>query len=603
MNWILLATPVFFALIAVEVIASYLMGRKTYRMGDAVNSISLGVMSELMKVFTFALRAGIYVAVFNQVALTRLPANEWWVWGLALLMYDFCYYWYHRCSHTVAVMWAAHVVHHQSQDFNLSTALRQPSSGSLISWMFYMPLAIVGVPPRVFIAVGLIDLLYQYWVHTELIGKLGWFDRVFCSPSNHRVHHAVNEVYLDHNYGGILVIWDRMFGTFVEEKERCIYGTRAALMSFDPVWANLQVYAGLIRTSFRTRGWADKGRVWVKRPGWQPADLAAAEPGPAFAADKVELFDPKTSAARRVFGALNLGAIILCTVAFTGRAWAMPLLAALVIYLSLVAALWAVGGVLERRLSVLEALFIQAAALACASRVLGIGKWYVPGGVSWEVNWDLVFLVAKPLALTLALLAVVARFRTPADAPLSQWVALALGLLASLVGDVQLMLPDGFIAGLIAFLVAHVCYLVMLTRDVRLLPSWKAVAAVLVIDVAFGAVLWPALPPELRIPVAGYFAVISLMAAQALGRAAVKRDAAAVLVGIGAVVFMASDALLALNRFVLPDVRFEALVLPTYYVAQALIALYVLPRPQLRAEDVVPMARREPAAAMAVAAE
>ncbi|HZW72519.1 MAG TPA: sterol desaturase family protein, partial [Caldimonas sp.] len=182
-----------------------------------------------------------------------------------------------RAGHRVALFWAAHVVHHQSEDYNLSTALRQTSSGWLAGWLFYLPMALVGFPPLVFGVVALIDLLYQFWVHTEQIGKLGWFDRWFCAPSNHRVHHAVNDRYLDRNYGGVFIVWDRMFGTYAEEEhaEPCVYGTRAPLRSWNPVWANLQVYADLARDASRARRWSDKVRVWSKPPGWRPVDVAA----------------------------------------------------------------------------------------------------------------------------------------------------------------------------------------------------------------------------------------------------------------------------------------------------------------------------------------
>jgi alkylglycerol monooxygenase len=158
---------------------------------------------------------------------------------VAVLLFDFCDYWLHRAGHESAVFWAAHSVHHQSQQFNFSTALRQESMVAFLGWAFYLPMAVVGVPPEQFGIAGLIVLVYQFWIHTEHIGKLGWFDRVFSSPSNHRVHHAVNDGYVDRNYGGMLVVWDRMFGTFAEENERCVYGTRKALASFDPVRAIL----------------------------------------------------------------------------------------------------------------------------------------------------------------------------------------------------------------------------------------------------------------------------------------------------------------------------------------------------------------------------
>jgi hypothetical protein len=243
------------------------------------------------------------------------------------------------------VFWAAHVVHHQSEDYNLSTALRQTSSGALLGWLFYLPMAVIGVPPLVFGTVALIDLLYQFWVHTRQVGKLGWFDRWFCSPSNHRVHHAVNDRYLDRNYGGILIVWDRLFGTFEEEhdNEPCIYGTRAPLRSFNPLWANFEVYAALARDMWRARSWADKLRIWFKPPGWRPADVAERFPKPAFRIDAVRRYDPVMSPGAQV-AALLLFVVLLggvCVLLWFAHQWSLPTLltgTALV-----VAGLWWVG--------------------------------------------------------------------------------------------------------------------------------------------------------------------------------------------------------------------------------------------------------------------
>jgi alkylglycerol monooxygenase len=176
------------------------------------------------------------------------------------------------------------VVHHQSEDYNLSIALRQTSSGALLGWIFYVPMAVLGYPLEVFAAVALIDLLYQFWVHTQQIGKLGWFDRVFVSPSNHRVHHAVNDIYLDKNYGGILILWDRLFGTFIEERdtEIIVYGTRSPLRSWNPLWANFEVYKSISLDAWRTQSFIDKMRIWIAKPGWRPADVAAACPSVPF---------------------------------------------------------------------------------------------------------------------------------------------------------------------------------------------------------------------------------------------------------------------------------------------------------------------------------
>lgn len=164
-------------------------------------------------------------------------------------MFDFCDYWLHRLGHEIAILWAAHVVHHQSEDFNLSTALRQESFVPLLGWIFYVPMALLGVSPQQFALAGLIVLVYQFWIHTEHIGKLGWFDRIFSSPSNHRVHHATNPQYINKNYGGLLIIWERLFGTYAEENEACIHGTRTPLRSWDPVWAVTSGYAALAQAA------------------------------------------------------------------------------------------------------------------------------------------------------------------------------------------------------------------------------------------------------------------------------------------------------------------------------------------------------------------
>jgi len=348
---IVLATPVFLGAIALELAIGLARGRNTYRLHDALASIGLGMMSQVAGLFTRLLAIGIYALVYERIALWRLPVDSLAVWLGALLLYDLCYYWLHRAGHRVGVFWAAHVVHHQSEDYNLSTALRQTSSGALLGWMFYLPMALVGVPPLVFGTVALVDLLYQFWVHTQQVGKLGWFDRWFCSPSNHRVHHAVNDCYLDRNYGGILIVWDRLFGTFEEERddEPCVYGTRAPLRSFNPLWANVEVYAALARDAWRARSWPDKVRIWFKPPGWRPADVAERFPKPAFRIESVRRFDPPMSGGAQVT-ALVLFAILLagvCVLLWYAHQWSAPVLlggTALV-----VAGLWLVGRLGEGR--------------------------------------------------------------------------------------------------------------------------------------------------------------------------------------------------------------------------------------------------------------
>ncbi|MEW6703949.1 MAG: sterol desaturase family protein [Pseudomonadota bacterium] len=348
---IVLATPVFLLLIAVEFLIGLKRGRNTYRLNDALNSIGLGIMSQIVGLFSKLLMVGLYAALYTHVALWKLPSDALWVWLAGLVAYDFLYYWHHRFGHTVALLWAAHAVHHQSEDYNLSTALRQTSSGWLVGWVFYLPMAIAGFPPLVFGVVALIDLLYQYWVHTQQIGRLGWFDRWFCAPSNHRVHHAVNDRYIDRNYGGILIVWDRLFGSFQEEVDAdpCVYGTRSPLRSWNPVWANLQGYVALWREMRLCGRWQDKLALWFKPPGWRPADVVARHGAYRFDIATVCRYDPPLSRQRQAAALALFIGLLGATTALLWNAHVLSLPALGAGAGAIVAGLWAVGSLCTPR--------------------------------------------------------------------------------------------------------------------------------------------------------------------------------------------------------------------------------------------------------------
>jgi sterol desaturase/sphingolipid hydroxylase (fatty acid hydroxylase superfamily)/uncharacterized membrane protein YhhN len=564
---IVLATPVFLVLIAIEYAVGRARGNNTYRFNDAVNSIGLGMLSQVSAVFTRLLRIGIYTAVFSTVTL--LPDSSFWTtpmgWLLALVFYDFCYYWLHRAGHRSAVFWAAHVVHHQSQDYNLSTALRQTSSGALLGWVFYLPMALAGVPPLVFGIVALVDLLYQYWIHTQQIGKLGWFDRVFASPSNHRVHHAVNDRYLDKNYGGILILWDRLFGSYAveEDGDRCVYGTRSPLNSWDPLWANAEVYSTLLQDSWHARRWSDKLRVWLKPPGWRPADVAARFPRPDFDMAQATIYAPPMGRAVQIFVALQFAALLAGVGAFLWLTDGWPLWQSAVWLSVLVTTLWALGAVMQGRISMGEALMIECGALAMATSASALIEWH---------------RVFKPLTMVVAIALVLRHWqqtrRPRADTTLPGHAWLLAALLGSLAGDVFLMFPGFFIPGLVAFLLAHLAYIALLRQDAPLLASPRAWLGVGAVALLVYVVLWTGgLPAGLRAPVAAYVLAIACMAALAIGRAQVLDNTAARLVALGAACFMVSDATLAINRFVSPLPHSAVWVLGSYYTAQCLIVM------------------------------
>lgn len=280
MNYVLYAIPFFFVLMGLELLVDRWRGVSTYRLADSINSLSAGVLSQVSGLLTKGLGLLTYGFAVQHLALFELSAQQAWVWLLAFVLYDFCYYWNHRLGHERNVLWAAHSVHHQSEDYNLSTALRQTSSGFLFGWIFYLPLAVLGVPLLVFLTVAAVNLLYQFWVHTRHVPKLGWYEWAFVTPSNHRAHHAQNPIYMDRNYGGVFILWDRLFGTFQEEldEEPVIFGVTTPLASWNPLWANLQFYVQLWRDAARAASWWDKLRIWFMPTGWRPADVAAKYP-------------------------------------------------------------------------------------------------------------------------------------------------------------------------------------------------------------------------------------------------------------------------------------------------------------------------------------
>lgn len=565
---IVLATPVFFLLIAIEFAWGWARsrkgaGRNTYRLNDAINSISLGMLSQISAVFTRLLRVGIYSAVYASVALYPNEAfwTSWHGWLLALVFYDLCYYWLHRAGHEVAIFWAAHVVHHQSQSYNLSTALRQTSSGALLGWVFYVPMAVAGVPPLVFAAAALIDLLYQFWVHTEHVPKLGWFDRWFCSPSNHRVHHAVNDGYLDKNYGGILIIWDRLFGSFKEEREPCVYGTRSPLNSWDPLWSNAEVYWALAKDCWHAGNWGDKLRVWLKPPGWRPQDVAARFPKEPFNPSQMQTWQPPMSRSIMWFAALQFLVLLQGVAALLWFADTLPLAQSALWVGVLSAGLWAVGAVMQGRIAMLEVLLIEAAALATATSDAGLtGAHHL----------------LKPLVMLIAIVFIAIRAYSTGARCLF-FIYLLTALAFSLAGDVFLMLSGYFIPGLVSFLIAHLFYIALFKQGVAWFPSRKALVGTLAVGASMYAFLWSGLAPPLRGPVAAYVVVIALMAAQAIGRAGVLRDPAALGVAIGAGFFMLSDSLLATHKFAFALPMAPLWVLGTYYTAQILIARHARP--------------------------
>ncbi len=272
MGYIVLSIPLFFLLMAVELGWSAWSGRRVYRFNDFVANLGCGIGSQVVGAFTTSLIFAAYLAAYDHLRLFTIPTSPV-TWVVAFLLVDLMYYWFHRLSHEVNFMWAAHIVHHQSEEYNLSVALRQSWWQGFFSWWFYLPLAVLGIHPLVIVTVGAFNTLYQFWIHTKAIGKLGFLEAVLNTPSHHRVHHGSDPKYLDRNHAGTLIIWDRLFGTFQGEQEEPTYGITAPLGGWDPVRANFHYWGDLIGLARRTRKWQDKVQVFLRPPGWRPVDL------------------------------------------------------------------------------------------------------------------------------------------------------------------------------------------------------------------------------------------------------------------------------------------------------------------------------------------
>jgi len=275
--YITYAVPFFFLLIGIEFIAGLVQRKQLYRLNDSINDLSCGVIDQMVGIFLQSLLFASYLYLFSHVRLFDIenapPAAKWIAAGALMLGVDFCFYWFHRTAHEYAAPWATHVVHHQSEEYNLAVALRQSAFESCFAWIFYLPLAVLGFPPKWYLAMSAINLLYQFWIHTEAINRLGPLEWVFNTPSHHRVHHARNLKYLDKNYAGMFIIWDRMFGTFQIEEEQPVYGITKPLRSWNPLWANLHYWAELAEDAWRAPRWQDKIKIWFMPLGWTPPGL------------------------------------------------------------------------------------------------------------------------------------------------------------------------------------------------------------------------------------------------------------------------------------------------------------------------------------------
>ena len=274
-TYLFYAIPIFAFLVFVEHLAAKIMGIKINRASDMLSSLSSGLTNTSKDAIKFGVVLIGYSSLVDNMTIYKVE-NLWIAIPIAFLVQDFSGYWLHRMNHRVNIFWNRHVIHHSSEEFNLSCGLRQSISVIFkFSAVLFIPAAIMGIDPMIFAVLGPIHLFMQFWYHTRLIGKMGVLEHIIVTPSHHRVHHAINPEYIDRNYGQILIIWDRMFGTFQKELSdvKPVYGVLRPVKTWNPILINFKHTYQLCKDAWRTKSYYDKLRIWFMPTGWRPNDM------------------------------------------------------------------------------------------------------------------------------------------------------------------------------------------------------------------------------------------------------------------------------------------------------------------------------------------
>ena len=303
---LLYAIPFFMLLLGIEILYGYFVKNQKYKVMDTVSSISSGFTNILKDSLGLGVILVSYPFLVENLALTEIKAT-WLVWFVAFIAIDFAGYWNHRLSHKVNFFWNQHVIHHSSEEFNLACALRQSVSNLIGYFPFLLiPAALVGVPYKVIAVLAPIHLFAQFWYHTQHIGKLGWLEYVIITPSQHRVHHAINSEYIDKNLGQILSVWDRIFGTFQEELDTVPpqFGVLKPVATWNPILINFQHIWRIIKDAWRTKSIWDKTRIWFMPTGWRPADVK--EKYPIAIIEDVYTFERYATPSSKAFNAYSI---------------------------------------------------------------------------------------------------------------------------------------------------------------------------------------------------------------------------------------------------------------------------------------------------------
>jgi sterol desaturase/sphingolipid hydroxylase (fatty acid hydroxylase superfamily) len=357
-KYIVYAIPAFFVLIFIEILVGYLKGKRFYRFSDAITNLNIGIGSQVVGVLYKAITIAILFYIYEKFAFFHFAADSIWSWVFCFLLFDFLFYWSHRWSHEINFFWGAHVVHHQSDEYNLSVALRQSWFHNLIMFFMFVPIPLLGFEPTVFILTAAISTIYQFWIHTKAIDKLPKIvEFIFNTPSHHRVHHAINDQYLDKNHGAVLIIWDRIFNTFEPESEEVTYGTTTQFKSFNPLWSNFEYYSYMLK-QMKKMNFKDAFRIIFSKPGWLPDYLKPDVPSTSKIRKK---YTTKVSNKTYAYILVQFSLIVWGTIAYLNNYETLSLFFKGLFAALLVISITICGGILEKKIWLMKAEYLRLA--------------------------------------------------------------------------------------------------------------------------------------------------------------------------------------------------------------------------------------------------
>ncbi len=388
--YMLLVIPFFFLAMGIE--WAYMRAKKKnwYRINDSVNNLILGIGQQLWDLVFKGVTFGVYIWAYNNYSVFKIQAT-WWSFILCLIVFDLFFYWAHRWGHEVNIFWGAHSVHHQSEEYNLSVALRQSWFHHILAFFIFIPIPLMGFDPVTFGSAALVQTLYQFWIHTKAIGKLPrWFEFWLNTPSHHRVHHAINPAYIDKNHAGVFMIWDRLFGTFKEEEAdtEITYGITTQLKSWNAAWANMHYYVEIFQKA-RLMKWKDKLKMLIAKPGWLPDYMGGFEDAKEVDTNSYKKYNADTNKWFKIYAIIQFIILLAGSVDYMAHFNEISMFYKVVFFLLILITMLITGAIFENKRWIAYAEYTRLALV-----MLSLNTFYY----FWHLSWFNVTLVLSIIA-------------------------------------------------------------------------------------------------------------------------------------------------------------------------------------------------------------